>query len=244
MPWLLTILGAYLIGSIPFGVIIGKARGVDIRQVGSKNIGASNVTRILGRKLGLLCFFLDMGKGAAPVLIAGSIFGLLGRLPASTDPAADVLSAAEMWLWLAVVCAAVFGHMFSPFLGFGGGKGVATGFGGLLFMWPAMTIPALGAIVVWYGVLRLSHYVSLASMLAAASLPLGYALSILPRETLDIPVSESLHQIASGSPPLIVTAVMALVVIYKHRTNIARLRRGEEPKVKGRVKRGDLLEEE
>ena len=240
MLWFFSILAAYLIGSIPFGVLIARTRGVDIRQQGSKNIGATNVGRVLGRRLGLLCFALDVSKGAVPVLVAGSLFGLLGRLPASTDPGVNVLSATEMWLWLAIACAAVAGHMYSPFLGFGGGKGVATGFGGLVVMWPVLTIPALGAVVVWYGILRLTHYVSLASMVATASLPVGYTLSILPRDAFDLPLADSLSQIAAGSPPLIVTSAMTLAVVFKHRDNIGRLRRGEEPKVKGSARRGGM----
>ncbi|MHC4711631.1 MAG: glycerol-3-phosphate acyltransferase [Planctomycetota bacterium] len=152
--WIVCIVGAYLIGSIPFGVLIGRVRGVDILQHGSKNPGATNVARLLGRPLGAVCFVLDMGKGAGPVLVAGSIFNLLGRRPASLDPEVAVLSQTEMWLWLAVACAAIAGHMCSPFLAFRGGKGVATGFGAMVAMWPVLTFPALGAIVVWYGVLR------------------------------------------------------------------------------------------
>ncbi|MHC4080300.1 MAG: glycerol-3-phosphate 1-O-acyltransferase PlsY [Planctomycetota bacterium] len=241
--WLVCIAGAYLLGSIPFGVMIGRARGVNILQHGSKNPGATNVARLLGKPLGTLCFILDVGKGAAPILITGSIFDLLGRRPASLAPEVAVLNQTEMWLWLAVACAAIAGHMWSPFLAFRGGKGVATGFGAMVAMWEVLTFPALGAIVVWYGVLRLTRYVSLASVLAAASLPVGYALSVLPRDTLDLPLSTSINQVMTAWPPLAVTALMAVVVIYKHRSNIARIRRGEEPQVRGVARRGDVLEE-
>jgi glycerol-3-phosphate acyltransferase PlsY len=234
--WIICIAGAYLLGAIPFGVIIGRARGVDILQHGSKNPGATNVARLLGKPLGAVCFVLDTLKGAVPVLVAGSIFDLLGRRPASLDPEVAVLTQAEMWLWLAAACAAIAGHMWSPFLGFRGGKGVATGFGTMVAMWPVLTIPALGAIVVWYGVLRLTRYVSLASMLAAISLPLGYAICV--RDP-----AELMNHVLTAWPPLAVTALMAAVVVYKHRGNIARLRRGEEPKVRGTARRGDVLEE-
>ncbi|MHC5005862.1 MAG: glycerol-3-phosphate 1-O-acyltransferase PlsY [Planctomycetota bacterium] len=239
--WIL-IVGAYLIGSIPFGVIIGRARGVDILREGSKNPGPTNVARLLGKPLGAVCLILDMGKGAGPVLVAGSIFGLLNRPPASNDPGVAVLTHPEMWLWLAVACAAVAGHMYSPFLAFRGGKGVATGFGAMVAMWPVLTFPALGAIVVWYGVLRFTRYVSAASILAAISLPLGYAISVLPNDTLDglDRLSPALDQVLTAWPPLAVTALMAAVVVYKHRGNIARIRRGEEPQVRGSERRGDL----
>ncbi|MHC5008937.1 MAG: glycerol-3-phosphate 1-O-acyltransferase PlsY [Planctomycetota bacterium] len=230
--WIL-IVGAYLIGSIPFGVLIGRVRGVDILQHGSKNPGATNVARLLGRPLGAVCFVLDMGKGAGPVLVAGSIFNLLGRRPASLDPEVAVLSQTEMWLWLAVACAAIAGHMCSPFLAFRGGKGVATGFGAMVAMWPVLTFPALGAIVVWYGVLRLTRYVSLASILAAISLPVGYAVCV--RDP-----AELMNHLMTAWPPLAVTALMAAVVVYKHRGNIARMRRGEEPQVRGTARRGDI----
>lgn len=221
--WGLCIAGSYLLGSIPFGFLIGKAKGIDIREVGSKNVGATNVGRVLGRSFGITCFFLDMGKGAIPVIVAGAMNGLLGQ---------DVVAmeTSQIWLWLAVAFASVLGHMCSPFLGFKGGKGVATGFGSMLAMWPLLTLPALGAMVVWYGVLKLTHYVSVASMLAATSLPIGYFIRILPPKAMDQPLSQTAQYIMHASAPLIVTVAMALLIAYKHRTNIARLRQGTEPK--------------
>ncbi len=241
LTWALLIVGAYLLGSIPFGVIIGRVRGVNILAEGSMNPGASNVTRLLGKPLGIFCFFLDMAKGAIPVIVAGSMFDLLGDRPASPDPAVSVLSSTELWLWLTVACAAVLGHMRSPFLAFRGGKGVATGFGAMVAMWEVLTIPALGAIVVWYAVLRLSRYVSVASILAAMSLPVGYLLSVLPRDALEQPLSVSIDQVIAASPPLAVTTAMAGLIVYLHRGNIARIRRGEEPKVRGSARRGDVI---
>ncbi|UCD73881.1 MAG: glycerol-3-phosphate 1-O-acyltransferase PlsY [Phycisphaerales bacterium] len=235
--WIVCIAGAYLIGSLPFGVLLARARGIDIRAHGSKNIGATNVARVLGRTWGTICFFLDVMKGAAPVLVAGFVCGVVNRHP---NGAEEPLTQTEMWLWLAVAVAVVAGHMFSIFLGFSGGKGVATGFGAMTAMWPLLTIPALGALVVWYAVLRLFRYVSLASMAAVVSLPVGYLLAALPaREVDDLP-----HHLLRASPPLIVTAVLAIVVVYKHRANITRLRRGEEPKIGGSARRGDVLTDE
>ncbi len=238
--WAIVIAGAYLLGSIPFGVLIGRARGVDILTRGSRNPGASNVTRLLGKPLGIFCFSLDMAKGAIPVITAGVMFDLLGDRPADPDPAVAVLTRTELWLWLAVACAAVLGHMRSPWLGFRGGKGVATGFGSMVAMWEVLTIPALGAVVVWYAVLRTTRYVSASSIAAVMSLPVGYLLSVLPRNALEQPLSLSFEQVVAASPPLVVTAAMAALITYLHRGNIARIRRGEEPKVRGKARRGDL----
>lgn len=218
MVWLILIIAAYLAGSIPFGLIIGHMRGVDIRQHGSKNIGATNVGRVLGRKWGMLCFTLDAAKGAAPVLVAGAMTGVLGRSLSDTTQA-------ELWLWIAVAAAAVIGHMASVFIGLKGGKGVATAFGALVAMWPLLTIPSLVAIVVWYTALRLTRYVSVASMAAAVSLPIGTALAAVPPDVRNVGKA-----LAHATPLLVVTSALAVLVIYRHRSNIARLRRGEEPK--------------
>lgn len=221
--WVLCIGGAYILGSIPVGYLIGRARGLDIRQHGSKNVGATNVGRVLGRRLGLICFVLDMAKGAVPVIVAGVINELITK-------EIDSISAQQMWLWLAVACAAVLGHMHSLFLGLRGGKGVATGFGAMLAMWPLLTFPALGVMVVWYGMLRLTRYVSVASMTASLSLPLAYLVRVLLPDATDVDFSQRLDRVLNTSPPLIIATVLALLIVFKHRTNIARLRRGEEPK--------------
>jgi glycerol-3-phosphate acyltransferase PlsY len=223
-PWLAYIAGAYAIGSIPFGVLIGRARGIDIRQHGSKNIGATNVTRVLGKRLGLLCFALDVLKGAMPVLAAGVVNETLGR-------SATQLTQTQMWLWLGVAAAAVAGHMFSLFLKFRGGKGVATGFGAAVAMWPLLTLVALGALVVWYVTLRMFKYVSVASMLGAISLPLGYLLSAIPPDATEQPFSHTIDHVLHASPPLVGTGLIALLVVWQHRGNIGRLRRGEEPRI-------------
>ena len=224
MVWLAFIVAAYVIGSIPFGVLIARTRGGDIRAVGSRNIGATNVGRVLGRRLGLLCFALDVLKGAVPTVAAGLATGVLGR------SAAD-LSVTEMWLWLAVAVAAVLGHVLPVFLRFRGGKGVATGFGAFASMWPLLTIPTLVALVAWYAVLRFTRFVSLASMLAALSVPISYLLTVRSAE-------EVAARVTHGYPPLVVTAAMALFVVYRHRSNIARLCRGEEPRTDWVRRRG------
>lgn len=206
---------AFLAGSIPCGLLIARRRGVDIRTQGSCNIGATNVWRVLGRGPGLTCFGLDVAKGLLPTLGAGLAAGLLGRVAVPRP---------EAWLWLAVAVAAIAGHMFSPWVRFRGGKGVATGFGAFLGIYPVLTLPALAALAVWIVVVKASCYVSLASICAAAGLPLWVYLTI---EGL----SDEPGRHAAAGPFYVVTALLAAVVILKHRANIGRLMRGCENRV-------------
>lgn len=218
------ILASYLIGSIPFGVLIARTQGIDIRQHGSKNIGATNVWRVMGKKFGISCFVLDFLKGAGPVMAAGFMNDTIAK-------PANHLSQQQMWLWMAVAAATVLGHMYSVFLRFSGGKGVATGFGAIAGMYALLTWPALAAIVVWYLILRTTRYVSLASMIAAMSLPVSYLLTVVPQHAMDQPFVDTIQQMSNAYPPFVGTLVIALLVVWKHRANIARLRRGEEPKI-------------
>ena len=208
--WLAWAAVAYLIGSIPFGVLIGRLHGIDVREHGSRNIGATNVGRVLGRKWGLLCFALDAAKGALPVASAGFAAGVIGR-------PTDAVGTVALWWWLSVVAAALLGHMFSPFIGFRGGKGVATGFGALAAYWPLLALPAFMALAVWLIALRLSRMVSLASIVAAASLPIS---------TLFLSARSG-----TGIPLMIATTALALLVVFRHRANIGRILRGEEPRI-------------
>ena len=139
------ILAAYLIGGIPFGFIIGKMRGVDVRTVGSKNIGATNVYRTVGHKWGFLAFFCDFLKGLLPTLAA------IQWMPTGFDP-----------VYVGLAC--VIGHTLTPYMKFKGGKGVATAFGMLMALipWLVLIAFALFVVTVW-----LSHYISLGSCLAA-----------------------------------------------------------------------------
>lgn len=208
--WIGCALAAYLLGSIPFGVLIGVLHGVDIREHGSRNIGATNVGRVVGRGWGYLCFLLDAAKGALPVATAGALASTLGK-------SAEELGAATLWWWLLVAAAALMGHMASPFLGFRGGKGVATGFGALLAIWPLLGIPALIALGIWVLLVLTFRFVSLASMVAALSLPASAA------------IFAGLS--ADATPLLIATVLLSLLVVIRHRANIGRLLRGEEPRV-------------
>src|SRR5215213_5317293 len=136
---LLTLLAAYLIGAIPFGYLIARARGVDIFHAGSGNIGATNVGRVLGRKLGLLVFALDFAKGAVPV-------ALVGLLPAEAHEALHLPDA----LRVGVALGTFLGHLFPVYLGFRGGKGAATGAGTVFVLVPG---PAAFAILTFAAVL-------------------------------------------------------------------------------------------
>jgi acyl-phosphate glycerol 3-phosphate acyltransferase len=157
MDWLLFLLAplaGYLIGSIPFGYIVARARGVDIFKQGSGNIGATNVGRVLGRPFGVLVFVLDVAKGVVPVL---------GARWAATA----WLSIDAGWLEVLTGLAAFLGHLFPIYLGLRGGKGVATGTGVVLVLVPG---PALAALIVWSVVVLATRYVSVASILAVLAL--------------------------------------------------------------------------
>jgi glycerol-3-phosphate acyltransferase PlsY len=218
MLWPLFLVLAFLAGSVPFGLLIARAKGIDIRAHGSGNIGATNVGRVLGKRYGFACFGLDALKGALPVLVAGWWMGVLGA-------PIDRLAADDQWWWLGVGAAALLGHVFSPWVGFKGGKGVATGFGAFASMWTPLALPTLVALVVWIVVLKLSRMVSLASIVAAVAIPIVCVLRLLlgddPRAAL-----------AASTPTLVVAALVALVVVVKHRSNIGRILRGQELKVK------------
>ena len=191
----LLVVAAFVVGSIPTGLIIAKqVAGVDVRTVGSGNVGATNVSRALGGKWFFVVFALDAAKGVAPVLLFPGIAGHPG----------------SEWLRAACGLAAVLGHVFSPFLQFKGGKGVATGAGATAALWWPVV---LGAFVVFMVVLTIFRYVSLASVCCAFSLA-PFAL-------------------AFGAPPPVVVCgvVVASVVIARHRTNLGRLAAGTEPRV-------------
>jgi glycerol-3-phosphate acyltransferase PlsY len=231
MAWLL-LAAAFLSGSIPFGLLIGRLRGVDIRQHGSKNIGATNVGRVLGRPWGFLCFGLDLLKGLLPTLAAGAALGMLSGPGDGGAGAGASAGAGVVWAWLGIMAAPILGHMFSPWVGFRGGKGVATGFGALLGVWPMLTLPAALALVVWVGVVKVTRYVGLASCAAAASLPVSVSLL-----TWWGPHSGWASLAGSWErawPYLVVSGLLAGLVIFKHRGNLARTWAGTEFKVGAR----------
>jgi glycerol-3-phosphate acyltransferase PlsY len=209
------IVGAYLIGSIPFGIIIAKAHGKDLRAIGSGNIGATNVSRALGRKWGYTCFALDVLKGLLPMLAYG-VFALpyVAETVQGPQPTTG---------WLLVGVAAILGHIFPLYLGFKGGKAVSTSFGVALGLWPYFTISALIAFAVWVAAVLTWRYISLASICAALVFPVSLIVGIL--------VQPDWHA-ATLWPLLIAATLIPLLVIVRHRENIRRLRAGTESKIR------------
>ncbi len=200
----------YLLGALPFGFLVAKAKGVNIFEVGSKNPGATNVRRVLGHGPGNLVLILDAAKGA----LAVGLFPLVHLVGPQYCP---VDSNGMLVLKIVGLIAAILGHSFSCFTGFKGGKSVATGAGGFLVLFPlGMGI----GFAIFALTLAISRYISLASMLAAVSLP-------FTAFAFDQP-----------SPVISISAMIAAFVIYRHRANIARIRAGTESKV-GRKKTGD-----
>ena len=189
--WALWLSGAYLAGSIPFGYLIGRARGVDVRTVGSKNIGATNVYRTVGKGWGVLAFLCDFLKGLLPTL-AALRWGGGQDLPVCTG------------------LACVVGHTLTVFMRFRGGKGVATAFGMMVALapWPALAALGVFVVTVW-----LSHYISLGSILAAATL------AALVWATPCRPILR------------VVATVVAAFVVVRHRSNIVRIAKGCENRI-------------
>ena len=202
------VIGAYLLGSIPFGLLIAKAHGKDLRSIGSGNIGATNVSRALGRKWAYVCFVLDVLKGFVPMLAIMFI----------AKPAGVVM----LLLWLFVGCGAIIGHIFPIYLKFKGGKAVSTSFGVALGLWPYYTICALFAFAIWVVVVLIWRYVSLASIAASVSFPLVLILAIILRKGWDF---------FSLWPLLVAATAIPLMVIIRHRENIKRLLAGTESKI-------------
>ena len=202
---------AYLLGSVPFGLIVGKSRGVDPRKTGSGNIGATNVGRLLGRRFFALVFTLDLLKGLLPMLAAAYVL--------RDDMRGGSVGARTYALWLLVGAAAIAGHMFSIFLRLKGGKGVATSTGVLLGLWPYYTIPGLIGAGVWIITFKLSRYVSLASIVGSVAFPVAYVI---------IGLARGWDVLGAQLPLLVFAVVMAGLIVFKHRSNIARLRAGTE----------------
>lgn len=211
MIFLLLIVVAYLLGSVPFGLLAARLHGINLRKVGSGNIGATNVIRALGRKWGAFCFVLDVLKGFVP-MIAVPLLGLTG-----TDP-----SARQLIGWLAVGVATILGHIFPIYLGFKGGKGVATSLGVVLGLWPYLTLCGIAAFVIWLIAVIIWRYVSLASILAAGAFPVILLITILIQKNWTF----------QNLWPLFLVAIpMPILVILRHRANIQRIRTGTESKI-------------
>jgi acyl phosphate:glycerol-3-phosphate acyltransferase len=188
---------AYLLGAVPFGLLIARLRaGVDLRQVGSGNIGATNVLRAVGKGAAALTLLLDLAKGALAVLVARA------------------LGASALGVALVAV-AAVLGHVFPVFLGFRGGKGVATTLGAVL---AAMPVVGLLLLAIWLGVALVGRYSSLAALAAVVALP-------------------GLSWLLDGRLPLVIASgALAVLVVARHHENIARLWHGTEGKIGQRAR--------
>jgi acyl phosphate:glycerol-3-phosphate acyltransferase len=209
IPALCLILFAWFCGSLPFGYWAGRLKGIDIRQHGSGNIGATNVLRVMGKKVGIPCFLLDMAKGALPTFLASWWMQRIGAGP-NTATLVAVLAAA----------AAVLGHSFTFWLGFKGGKGVATSAGALVGLAPwALVI----AFIVWLIVFYTTRYASLASILAAVALPLAMVAVMTYQQTWNFVL------LGFG-------VVMGVLVVVRHRSNINRLLLGQESRIEKKKK--------
>lgn len=204
--YLCIIFVGYILGSIPSGYIGGRIGGVDIRKCGSGNIGATNVTRVLGKKFGYPVFLADFSKGLAAVLVAPSLGHHFGCT--APDDAFRIVGAISV----------VLGNAFPVWLGFHGGKGVATSAGMLFGLIPAA---AVVVILVWVVVFFSTRYVSLASIIAAVALPATVW---------------GINRISGADRPLVLYTCTALsvIVILRHRSNLMRLRSGTEESFKRR----------
>jgi glycerol-3-phosphate acyltransferase PlsY len=200
--YILTVLIAYLLGSIPTGFLVARARGIDIRTVGSGNIGATNVFRILGKPAGILVLLADAAKGWLAVFIVARLISGWSY-PDAGQPASE-------WFRLCAGIAAILGHNYSCWLHFKGGKGIATSAGVLVALVP---LPLLIILTIWILVFAFTRYVSLASIAASFSLPFA---------AWAVGISRTI---------VLVTAGLAALAIYKHKANIKRLINGTESKI-------------
>ena len=199
---LLILIGAYLAGSLPFGLIVARAvKGIDIREHGSRNIGATNVTRVIGVKWGAVCFLLDLLKGSGPVWL------LPQSLLAADDPS-------RIHWQVAAGLLAIIGHMFPVWLGFKGGKGVATALGVVAMLAPQSTAITFGVFVALFAITRI---VSLGSIIAAVTFAVLQMIQLWPQ-----PFRAETWSVASFS------LAVPVLIILRHRANIGRLLRGEE----------------
>jgi glycerol-3-phosphate acyltransferase PlsY len=196
-----TVLVSYLLGSVPNGYIAGKITGVDVRQHGSGNIGATNVLRVVGKRWGFAVFFADALKGFVAVRVA---LLLVQRTPGAADYS-------EFYAILAAA-ACVCGHSFPVWLKFKGGKGVATSAGAIFGVMP---IAAITIFLVWLLIFQTTRYVSVASVIAAIALPVTIAVLIRMGKT-------------QGVVLFYFSVAMTALVVWRHRSNLVRLRNGTE----------------
>lgn len=221
----------FLLGSIPFGLLIAKSHGVNIREHGSGNIGATNVLRTIGKKAGYTCLLLDFLKGFIPVVIASNIVTYEGGnspwpvISPLFDNAAVLPQLQAQLVPVITALCAVLGHNFSPWIGFKGGKGIATSGGVLLGLAP-MLVPCL--LVIWLLTFFITKYVSVASIAAAIALPIMTHLGARFHDRW-----------ADGTwnrPLFYFTLIVGLLAVWRHRSNIAKLFAGTEHKFTSKKK--------
>lgn len=219
----------YLLCSIPFALVIGLSHGVDIRTVGSKNIGATNLGRTLGSRYFMHAFLLDAGKGLLPVLLVSLLAqawnGNWGE--SYTHILGGDGQGVAAWTPLLTAVVGVFGHMHSIYLKFKGGKGVATTFGVILGFWPIFTLAGLAGATVFLLVFLGWRYISLSSIVGSATLPFFV---IFFGHNKNPYVSSMYHEWSELAPILGVAIGLALMIAWKHRSNISRLLAGTELK--------------
>lgn len=199
-PWPLIAVASYLVGSIPSGFLAGRICGVDLRTQGSGNIGATNALRVLGKGWGYAVFLVDFLKGVLPVLLAG-FFGSQEGISSSTAPGA-----------VAGLCL-LLGHSFPCWLGFKGGKGIASSAGVIVGLFPAAFLFCLG---IWMLVFTITRYVSVASIAASIALPTAVTILFLLQKTDWL--------------GLVISILMCALALWRHRANFSRLRAGTEPR--------------
>lgn len=205
--------GSFLLGGVPFGVLVGRLHGIDVRKIGSGNIGAMNVGRILGRKWFLIVFGLDLLKGLLPTLVGGWVLGSI-----APDAASETT---RMVCRLLVGLTSILGHNYSPFLGFRGGKGVSTSLGVALGVYPDLTYPALMSLGLWVVGFYVTRMSSVGSLAGGIFFPVLYMLALRWRG----------ETVAEHWPFVTFAMLVAFMVVVRHRANIARIVAGTETRV-------------
>lgn len=210
----LAALMAYAIGATPFGFLVAKARGVDIRQHGSGNIGATNVLRVLGKKFGVSVLVLDVLKGLVPVIVCR--YYCDSKIPADAANREHLLAIANVVIGISTI----LGHNYTFWLGFKGGKGIATSAGAMLGIMPVVLCVAIST---WLILFFASRYVAVASIAASIVIPFAILAFGWFRPPLNM-------------PKLVLGLLMAFFGVWRHRSNIHRLRLGTEPRFHRRPK--------
>lgn len=216
---------AFLLGSIPFGLLIAKSQGINIREHGSGNIGATNVLRVVGKKYGISCFVLDFFKGAIPALLGISLIQYTGQsqsmVIAALSPFATILpstaSTTAQTMQLVTGLCAILGHNYSPWVNFKGGKGIATSAGVFAAFMPA-AIPIL--ILLWCAFFFTTRYVSVASIVVSMALPI----TVISGSWFHGKISDGTW----NKPLFFFSVFIGAMAVWKHRSNIVKLMNGTE----------------